>query len=1031
MRACINLNSYEMTIGVFKNVRVPLRVDEKGHLRISIRRGIKKEIWWEGNVKNSLEDKQERKKILKRLHVQFGHPSKERLGDLIKDAYRDEMEDETLRDIKEDIGELSDNCEVCIRYKKTPSRPTVGLSLAKRFNETVAMDLGELEGNKFLVMLDLGTGYCQASWVKNKEPKEIVGKILERWISIFGAPERIISDNGLEFQNEEMKLLCERFNIKQLATAAESPWSNGRCEKMVGLLKDSMRKMKEEGCNKETCLLWSIGAKNWLLDKGGYSPNQLVFGRNGKLPNNTDEEETSIGVIGTESEQLKKTIEGIQKAREAHVKQEAEDRVKRAMKGQIREHKLELAEPGEEVYYKREIDNNWRGPAKVIGRDGKTVIVKHGGTLREIARVHITRLAGIEQKDEKESDVVTNEDDNDPSEEVDQIGDEQKTNNIIVNEEDEGQEVEYYRMQEEEEQQHREEDEIDEEAEERRVAKVKIGKRYKATKRESGDKMKLKILSRAGKATSKKWSDSFNVQNIENGEESWIDFRDLTDVEEINDQEEVWLCNRLQSERVLRAKLCEIENWEENDVFKRVKDKGQKRVSLRWVITEKIKDGEEKCKARLVARGFEEEGAELITESPTCSGEVLRMCLTIMKMKGWKCNSIDIKTAYLQGDRIKRKVWVIPPKEAKEKGLWELKKTVYGLKDAARVWFDKGVSIITELGGVKSKLEPALFVWKKEGKMIGIMCTHVDDFCFGGNKEFFEKIITGIKSRLRIGTEEVSEFKYIGINIEEREEGVWLEQNKYIDDINIPESREFFGSREMEGKELTLYRSLVGQMNWISCQTRPDLSYYVSERSRYFRGGKVEEMRKVINILKRAKNMRVGILLGKLKDRVEIEVFTDASYGNSIDESPQIGYIVALKDNEGNRSPIVWKSKCVRRVARSTIEAEAIGLIEGIEAGIFLSECWLEMMGGDRLKVKVYTDSKTLKTAIYSETKVLSKNLRIDLAWIKWVLEMEKIEGVEWVTTKCQIADVFTQGRVDSNLIKEYVEGKRGGERKI
>ena len=44
---------------------------------------------------------------------------------------------------------------------------------------------------------------------------------------------------------------------------------------------------------------------------------------------------------------------------------------------------------------------------------------------------------------------------------------------------------------------------------------------------------------------------------------------------------------------------------------------------------------------------------------------------------------------------------------------------------------------------------------------------------------------------------------------------------------------------------------------------------------------------------------------------------------------------------------------------------------------------------------------------------------------------MEKIEGVEWVTTKCQIADVFTKGRVDSNLIKEYVEGKREGERKI
>src|SRR6201990_1293693 len=412
MGACINLHKYEMIIGAFRNVRVPLRVDEGGHLRISLRKGIRKEIWWEGNVKNSLEDKQERNKILLRLHVQFGHPSKERLGDLIKDAYREEMKEDMMRDIKADINELSDNCEICIRYKKTPSRPTVGLSLAKRYNETVSMDLGELEGSKFLVMLDLGTGYCQASWVKSKEPKEIVGKIMERWISIFGAPERILSENGLEFQNEELKLMCERFSIRQLVTAAESPWSNGSCEKMVGLLKDSMRKMKEEGCNNQNCLLWSVGAKNWLMIRGGYTPNQLVFGKNGKLPNNTDLEQRSIGVIGTESEQLKKTIEGIQKAREAHVKQEAEDRVKRAMKGQIREHKLELDEPGEEVYYKREVDNNWRGPAKVIGRDGKVVIVKHGGTLREIARVHITRLAGCGQKrvdEETENNAIADE----------------------------------------------------------------------------------------------------------------------------------------------------------------------------------------------------------------------------------------------------------------------------------------------------------------------------------------------------------------------------------------------------------------------------------------------------------------------------------------------------------------------------------------------------------------------------------------------------------------------------------------------
>ena len=45
------------------------------------------------------------------------------------------------------------------------------------------------------------------------------------------------------------------------------------------------------------------------------------------------------------------------------------------------------------MLYKREREREkmWRGPAVVIGRDGKNVIVKHGEMLREVARVHVTR----------------------------------------------------------------------------------------------------------------------------------------------------------------------------------------------------------------------------------------------------------------------------------------------------------------------------------------------------------------------------------------------------------------------------------------------------------------------------------------------------------------------------------------------------------------------------------------------------------------------------------------------------------------
>ena len=114
-----------------------------------------------------------------------------------------------------------------------------------------------------------------------------------------------------------------------------------------------------------------MSAKNCSYNSSGFSSNQLVFGKNTILPNVTGN--VSIGEIeeGNESEMLGDMMVVLHRAREIHVQQEAGSRLKRALGNNIRRHNLELAEPGE-VYYKREGEREWRGPAKVIGRDGKT-----------------------------------------------------------------------------------------------------------------------------------------------------------------------------------------------------------------------------------------------------------------------------------------------------------------------------------------------------------------------------------------------------------------------------------------------------------------------------------------------------------------------------------------------------------------------------------------------------------------------------------------------------------------------------------
>ena len=106
---------------------------------------------------------------------------------------------------------------------------------------------------------------------------------------------------------------------------------------------------------------------------------------------------------------------------------------------------------------------------------------------------------------------------------------------------------------------------------------------------------------------------------------------------------------------IQQDKLEELENWTRNRVYEEVPFNHQEYISTKWVITEKAVDGKKKLKARLVARGFEEQ-AEIQTDSPTCSKEYQRLVLTIMASRGWHCNSNDIKAAFLQGKPIDRDV---------------------------------------------------------------------------------------------------------------------------------------------------------------------------------------------------------------------------------------------------------------------------------------------------------------------------------------------------------------------------------------
>ena len=177
-----------------------------------------------------------------------------------------------------------------------------------------------------------------------------------------------------------------------------------------------------------------------------------------------------------------------------------------------------------------------------------------------------------------------------------------------------------------------------------------------------------------------------------------------------------------------------------------------------------------------------------------------------------------------------------------------------------------------------------------------------------------------------------------------------------------------------------MYRSLVGQLNWVNQYTRPDMAFQVSALSKNLKKCASKDMRKLRKIVNVCKNERMGILLSRLEGNLEIEVYTDASLGKVEEGNLEGGFIVSIRNEKGRHCPIIWKSRCLKRIARSTIEAEALALIEGAERGMLVNEWWKEIWKTEiGLPIKVFTDSKTLHNAVGSMTKVTNMRLRVDM----------------------------------------------------
>ena len=197
-----------------------------------------------------------------------------------------------------------------------------------------------------------------------------------------------------------------------------------------------------------------------------------------------------------------------------------------------------------------------------------------------------------------------------------------------------------------------------------------------------------------------------------------------------------------------------------------------------------------------------------------------------------------------------------------------MKKTVYGLSDAPRVWFLRLRDELLKLNVKQSTYDQGLFFWYNDGKLEGIMVCFVDDQLWGGSPNFEEKVIEKLRNIFDINYEHSSAFKYVGIDLKQGCDGsISINQESYLKSINsfsVDKTRSSQKEECVTESEKQQLRMVVGQLNWLSGISRPDISFRVSELSSSIKDAKVSDLLKANKALRYVKNTQSYIQFPKL-----------------------------------------------------------------------------------------------------------------------------------------------------------------------
>ncbi|CAG8631360.1 2345_t:CDS:1, partial [Acaulospora colombiana] len=469
---------------------------------------------------------------------------------------------------------------------------------------------------------------------------------------------------------------------------------------------------------------------------------------------------------------------------------------------------------------------------------------------------------------------------------------------------------------------------------------------------------------------------------------------------------------------------------------------GKKAIGCRWVFkVKRNSDGStERYKGRIVAKGYlQREGIDYSdTFAPTTSLAAMRVVLAIAAREDMEIESIDVSTAYLNGE-IDAEVYMDVPEglqiggtEGDPSTKLKLAKGLYGIKQAGRLWNRKLRSILDTLGFSCTDADHSVYIYQRNGTRI-ILPAYVDDLTICSNStSAISQFKADLANHLEFRDLGPTEF-ILGIKVERdrSKRRLCLSQCTYIKDILdehldgykssdggvnavlTPMNQSRLSSKdvprtpeELKKVKDSRYLETIGKLLYLQRATRPDIAFAVNRLCRFGANPGLPHVAALKHLLRYlAGTVNYKLVYDPIPSTDAFVTYADADLGGNVDNSRSTGGFAIMIGS----GAVNWGSRLQRQVSLSSTESEYTNA-SAVGCEVIWTRYLLEDIGFPvNSPSPIYLDSNSAGQVMKNpEHQSSMKHVHRSYNWVREKVENKDLRVCR-VAGEDNPADIFTK----------------------